>query len=465
MAIVNSLFMAVALLAIAGCVTGIIFLIVQRFIYKYTTANFLVKINKVVILTFVIPFFWILGELDHSNQIFLEYDLVVLVQKDSIKALLYEIREAVNFANVISVIWLIGMILYLLFHAILYYRFTQDVWEKRSEIKEGLWIYAFQKCAKEINLNSHKIELCSAQSISQPCTVGIWKRSILIPESLLNTLTESEIHIILGHELTHIRKNHVALKVLMFVLSSLNWFNPVLHMLKNSLDEWIEISCDEELTVTANGKNRESYANVLVKLSANAAEQHKFGKINAITYFGTKKRVNLLKKRIFGIMKKEQNPDRTAKIITIAVTICVIVFGTIIAKEMDFAINAAFSNHVAVFDESEIIIEESKVVDEGYTYTDFDEKLFEKKVTGVNEMKPSISYEIIYMDSSSEILVEPITTEACEHPMEKVNVAEHIENTDESCVVIMYEGMHCRECIKTILGGIIYTSSMAECVH
>ena len=147
MTIINSLFVSVTLLAIAGGITGILFLVTQRFIYKYTTANFLVKINKVVILTFVIPFFWILGELDHSNQIFLEYDLVVLVQEKSLKALLYEIREAVNFANVISVAWLIGVILYLLFQVILYYRFTQDVWEKRSEIKEELWRSAFHKCA------------------------------------------------------------------------------------------------------------------------------------------------------------------------------------------------------------------------------------------------------------------------------------------------------------------------------
>lgn len=465
MTIINSLFVSVTLLAIAGGVTGIIFLVTQRFIYKYTTANFLVKINKVVILTFVIPFFWILGELDHSNQIFWEYDLVVLVQENSLKALLYEIREVVNFANMISVAWLIGVILYLLFQAILYYRFTQDVWEKRTEITEELWISAFQKSAADTNLDPHKIELCSAQSISQPCTVGIWKRSILIPEDLLKTLTESEIRIILGHELTHIRKNHVALKVLMFVLSSLNWFNPVLHMLKSSLNEWIEISCDEDLTVTANDKSREAYANMLVKLSSTVTEQRKYGRINAITYFGTKKRLNLLKKRIVGIMKKEHNPDRVARAITVAGTICAIFLGTIIAKEMDIAMNAAFSNHIKVFDESDIIIEEVTAIDEGYEYTDFDEKLFEKQVTVIDKMNPSISYEIVYMNSSSEMLGKSNMVEMCDHPMEKVNVAEHTKNADGSCVVLMHEGLYCKACENTVLGEIIYTSSMAKCVH
>lgn len=465
MTIINSIFVAVTLLAIAGGVTGIIFLVTQRFIYKYTTANFLVKINKFVILTFVIPFFWILGELDHSNQIFLEYDLAVIVQKDSIKALLYEIREAVNFANVISVAWLIGVILYLLFQAILYYRFTQDVWEKRTEITEELWISAFQKNAADTNLDPHKIELCSAQSISQPCTVGIWKRSILIPENLVKTLTESEIRIILGHELTHIRKKHVSLKVLMFVLSSLNWFNPVLHMLKSSLNEWIEISCDEDMTVTANGKSREAYANMLVKLSSTVADQSKYRKINAITYFGTKKRLNLLRKRIVGIMKKEHNPDRMARVITVAGTIFAVFLGTIIAKEMDIAMHAAFSNHIRVFDESEIILEEVTAMDEGYEYTDFDETLFEKQVTGINELNPSVSYEIVYMDSSSEMLGKPNITEMCEHPMEKANVAEHTKNADGSCVVLMHEGLYCKECENIILGEIIYTTSTVVCVH
>ena len=465
MTIINSLFVSVTLLAIAGGITGILFLVTQRFIYKYTTANFLVKINKFVILTFVIPFFWILGELDHSNQIFLEYDLVVLVQENSLKALLYEIREVVNFANVISVAWLIGVILYLLFQAILYYRFTQDVWEKRSEIKEELWRSAFHKCAVDTNLDPHKIELCSAQSISQPCTVGIWKRSILIPEDLLNILTESEIIIILGHELTHIRKNHVALKVLMFVLSSLNWFHPVLHMLKSSLNEWIEISCDEDLTETANGKSREAYANMLVKLSSTVTEQRKYGKINAITYFGTKKRLNLLRKRIVGIMKKEHNPDRVARAITIAGTICAVFLGTIIAKEMDIAMNAAFSNHIGVFEESEITIEEVMEFDKGYTYSDFDESCFEKQIPEANVTDFSTSYEIVYMDSSTEVLLKPISVEECSHNKEKVNVAEHTKNSDGSCVVLMNEGLYCKKCENIVLGGIIYTSSMAECVH
>ena len=125
MAIINSMFVAVTLLSIAGSVTGIIFLLTQRIIYKFTTANFLVNINKIVILTFVIPFFWILGELDHSNELFLEYDLVVLVQEHSLKALLYEISETINFANVISIIWITGVLAYLLLQAILYFRFNK----------------------------------------------------------------------------------------------------------------------------------------------------------------------------------------------------------------------------------------------------------------------------------------------------------------------------------------------------
>ena len=465
MAIINSIFVAVTLLSIAGSVTGIIFLLTQRIIYKFTTANFLVNINKIAILTFVIPFFWILGQLDHSNQMFLEYDLVVLVQENSLKALLYEISETINFANVISVIWLSGVILYLLLQAVLYYRFKQEILEKRSEITDELWLTTFQKCTVKTNLNLEKIEFCSVDTIVQPCTVGIWKRSILIPECLICTLSESEIDIVLCHELTHIRKKHVALKVLIFVLSSLNWFNPLLHMLRNSLNEWIEISCDEDLTVVESGEDREAYANMLIKLSSAVTEQRKYGKINAITYFGTRKRVKLLKKRIIGIMKKEQNPDRMAKTLTIVGTICAVCLGTIIAKEMDIAMNAAFSNHVAVFEESEITVEEALEFDTGYTYTDFDENLFEEQITNTNALNPTISYEIVYADSSTEVLSKPISMKECSHKMEKVNVVEHTKNADGSCTVLMHEGLICDLCENTIIGEIIYTSSMTECVH
>ena len=236
-------------------------------------------------------------------------------------------------------------------------------------------------------------------------------------------------------------------------------------MLRNSLSEWIEISCDEDLTVVESGEDREAYANMLIKLSSAVTEQRKYGKINAITYFGTRKRVKLLKKRIIGIMKKEQNPDQMAKTLTIAGIICAVCLSTIIAKEMDIAMNAAFSNHVAVFDESEIIVEEVTAIDEGYEYIDFDESCFEKQIPETNVTDLSASYEIVYMDSSTEVLLKPFSMEECSHNKEKVNVAEHTKNLDGSCVVLMNEGLYCKECENIVLGGIIYTSSMAECVH
>ena len=61
--------------------------------------------------------------------------------------------------------------------------------------------------------------------LCQPCVTGIYKHYILIPEYLRGTLSEKEIEIILTHELTHIKKRDTAAKTIIFVLSSLNWFN------------------------------------------------------------------------------------------------------------------------------------------------------------------------------------------------------------------------------------------------
>ena len=103
--------------------------------------------------------------------------------------------------------------------------------------------------------------------------------------------------------------------------------------------------------------------------------------------------------------------------------------------------------------------------DKGYTYSDFDESCFEKQIPEANVTDFSTSYEIVYMDSSTEVLLKPISVEECSHNKEKVNVAEHTKNSDGSCVVLMNEGLYCKECENIVLGGIIYTSSMAECVH
>ena len=174
--------MTVVLLSIAGSVVGIVFLATRSLIYKYTTADYVVKINKAAILSFVIPFFSILGIIDNSNHIFSEYDSLVLVQENSLKSMIYEIREIGNLANVISTVWFVGVILYLIIQIIMWGYFRRIIWNIREEIIDSIWCYDFQKICNEMGMKDKRKGLFAAPNINQPCAVGVFQQNILIPK-------------------------------------------------------------------------------------------------------------------------------------------------------------------------------------------------------------------------------------------------------------------------------------------
>ena len=91
----------------------------------------------------------------------------------------------------------------------------------------------------------------------------------------------------------HMKRNDVPLKAAMQVLSCLNWFNPLFSILRNSLYDWIEVGCDEELTEKFTKEEKKTYIKVLLKLTE---EKRKMKRCRFAAGFGERK--NTLNRRI-----------------------------------------------------------------------------------------------------------------------------------------------------------------------
>jgi len=239
-------FIAVLQLSVAGGVAGILFLYIERWLYGRIPSKYIIWLNVAVLLMFVIPFFSILMTKDDSYKSFLDNTLMVVTGKNEMQNKFYDIIRQTNISNQIVNVWLIGMILYFAYE-MLYYIYTIKTMKRGISLSETIWQRVLNEVQKELNINK-KISLYGKISIAQPCTIGILKHYILIPSLLVNQLNETEMKAILRHECMHMKRNDVPLKAAMQVLSCLNWFNPLFSILRNSLYDWIEVGCDEELT-------------------------------------------------------------------------------------------------------------------------------------------------------------------------------------------------------------------------
>lgn len=349
--IINRAFVCVLLLSISGFIASSIYLLSEKLIFRITSGRFMVLINTVVLLSFVIPFYFPVSILDGSEYCFIHYDLVILKGADVCSNLAANWRNTFPFANHIDRVWFVGVLLFFFMKAILYGYAIARTKEKSFAIESDIWLEAFENIKKEYPKET--ILLVGSNDTRNPFTIGIRQKYIVIPAIMINTLDEEEITFVLQHEYCHALRNDVARKVMVLVFSCLNWFNPLYFLLKENLSAWIEIACDETVTKDFDEKQRKKYANLIIKtleLENSIPHSH----FCCAYYSGTN--IKSYKRRILEVLRTKKNTAACGKAITIVLAAISLVCSNIVAKEADTPVNMFFSDQAVIFDAEDIEI-------------------------------------------------------------------------------------------------------------
>ena len=56
------------------------------------------------------------------------------------------------------------------------------------------------------------------------------------------------LKMIFRHELVHVMRHDLWYKLLLVAVSTVHWFNPIIHWMVRAADRDLEISCDERVT-------------------------------------------------------------------------------------------------------------------------------------------------------------------------------------------------------------------------
>ena len=134
-----------------------------------------------------------------------------------------------------------------------------------------------------------KITVKVSDRVVSPLTYGVINPVIILPKSL--PADSEEMRFALAHELVHIRRFDVLLKVVLTAAACVHWFNPLAWAMLSLAGRDIELSCDEAVLEQL-GCKREDYAMALIRLEERRS-------ISAGTAFGR----NAVRERIEAIMK------------------------------------------------------------------------------------------------------------------------------------------------------------------
>ncbi len=254
--IINRIFVCVLLLSISGFISSSIYLILEKNLYKLTSAKFMVFANTVILLSFVIPFYYLVSIMDGSESSFISYDLVVFEGQNAYNDVVASVRDICPHIEYIDNIWFIGVLIFLAMKILMYLYMMIRIKRTSFMIQSDIWASTFQKIKEKYT--TQNVLLVGSHEITSPFTIGILHKYIVIPAMMINALDEEEIEFVLRHECYHASQNDAGRKVFMIVLNCFNWFNPLFYFLQDNLSIWMEIACDEAVTEKFDARQKKS---------------------------------------------------------------------------------------------------------------------------------------------------------------------------------------------------------------
>lgn len=199
------------------------------------------------------PIYNITSTIEEEGNIFNEVHGKVLVIKEK------EINIIKNIRQNLWKIWLIGAIVYSSYNLLSYILFRIKIEKSLSIVNEGIRD-TFSNLKAQIVPNKN-ILIKESNIIKSPMVLGIIKPILLLP----NNVKTEDLEYIFRHELIHLKRNDISYKLIIFLVTTMHWFNPIVHIMGNVSRKDLELSCDEEVVRDMSKDYRLRYSKVLVE--------------------------------------------------------------------------------------------------------------------------------------------------------------------------------------------------------
>ena len=169
----------------------------------------------------------------------------------------------------IPYIWLLGVLVSLTLKVRQYKVFVHKMVKQSAEIKCMDKLNKFEACKNELHIKRY-FRLIENPVIYTPMLAGVIKPAVILPAM---SIKGEELYLIFKHELTHYRRRDIYFKIFIQLISSIHWFNPLVHAASRSADRLCELSCDEVLAAGMDYTERKQYGEMLLNLLDKAVKR------------------------------------------------------------------------------------------------------------------------------------------------------------------------------------------------
>lgn len=222
--------------------------------------------------------------------------------------------------------YLAGAAAFLLYQGVSYALFRRTVRRWKRDVSRADYAAMLSDTARDLGMSAPEMIVCEA--ISTPAVTGLLRPRLLLPHERYDV---QELRYILRHELCHLKRRDMLLKLVLLAANAMHWFNPVVYLMLRQADEDIELACDSAATDGLELPERAAYSRTLL-----AAVQSSVRALPATTCFGGT--VERLKRRITNVLGAQKKRGLGVVALVLALTLtagCAVSWGERAQKNDD----------------------------------------------------------------------------------------------------------------------------------
>lgn len=174
-------------------------------------------------------------------------------------------NSAFSYTYLLIKIWIAGVVISLLYFLLSYIVFYNRCKKSLRPIT-NTWLIK-EICRQQKKYIGHaKIMVYKSQAVSSPMLTGLICPKLIVPADA-ERWNAVQLELIMAHEMCHYRKKDLWLKIMMVAACCVNWFNPMVYVMKKQFAYDMELACDGSVLEGRNDDERESYARIMLILA------------------------------------------------------------------------------------------------------------------------------------------------------------------------------------------------------
>lgn len=198
--------------------------------------------------------------------------------------------------DITAAIWLAGCLAIVFLNIFSYKHYMGQISKRGIPINDSDILNKLQELKEELHIRSKLSVIRYSEAVS-PMIIGFVRPVLVLPEEAYRP---EELAFILKHELVHLKRGDVYVKLLLILSKAMHWFNPVSWVMQKEAVVDMELSCDERVLQGTNCIVRKAYMEMLFSMINRAcAKKHIF----SAQFYGDKQ---IMKKRFLNILTKPQ---------------------------------------------------------------------------------------------------------------------------------------------------------------